>query len=84
VTQPDAREGQAGPPGESDGFWSRVQVAIAWVLAQPGITSAIVGAGRPAQLEESHKAVDETLDAAEMEACNLEWYKLLRPVKPVR
>jgi aryl-alcohol dehydrogenase-like predicted oxidoreductase len=63
---------------------SLVQAAVAWVLAQPGITSAIVGASRPEQLEESLKAVDVTLDAAEMEVCNLAWYSLPRPVKPVR
>jgi aryl-alcohol dehydrogenase-like predicted oxidoreductase len=59
-----------------------VQVAIAWVLAQPGITAAIVGASRPEQLDESLKAPAVKLDPAEMEACNLAWYSLPRPVKP--
>jgi aryl-alcohol dehydrogenase-like predicted oxidoreductase len=61
---------------------SIVQVAIAWVLAQPGITSAIVGASRPEQLDESLAAVNLTLDAEELEACNLAWYSLPRPSKP--
>jgi aryl-alcohol dehydrogenase-like predicted oxidoreductase len=61
---------------------SLVQVAIAWVLAQPGITSAIVGASRPEQLAESLGAANLSLDAAEIEACNLAWYSLPRPVKP--
>jgi aryl-alcohol dehydrogenase-like predicted oxidoreductase len=61
---------------------SLVQVAIAWVLAQPGITAAIVGASRPEQLDESMAATEITLDAQEMEACNLAWYSLPRPVKP--
>jgi aryl-alcohol dehydrogenase-like predicted oxidoreductase len=61
---------------------SLVQVAVAWVLAQPGITAAIVGASRPEQLDESLKAVDLTLDPAELEACNLAWYSLPRPAKP--
>jgi aryl-alcohol dehydrogenase-like predicted oxidoreductase len=65
-----------GPRGKS-----LVQVAVAWVLAQPGITSAIVGASRPEQLDESLKAADLTLDAGEMEACNLAWYSLPRPAK---
>jgi aryl-alcohol dehydrogenase-like predicted oxidoreductase len=52
------------------------------VLAQPGITSAIVGASRPEQLDDSLKAVDVTLNAAEIEACTLAWYSLPRPVKP--
>ncbi|GGE52897.1 aldo/keto reductase [Pullulanibacillus camelliae] len=32
------------------------QLAIAWVLRQPGVSSAIVGASRPAQIEENVKA----------------------------
>ena len=60
---------------------SLVQVAIAWVLAQPGITSAIVGASRPEQLDDSLAAVNLTLDAEELEACNLAWFSLPRPVK---
>ena len=61
---------------------SLVQVAVAWVLAQPGITAAIVGASRPEQLDESLAAVQLRLDAEELEACNLAWYSLPRPVKP--
>jgi 1-deoxyxylulose-5-phosphate synthase len=61
---------------------SLVQVAVAWVLAQPGITAAIVGASRPEQLDESLAAVNVTLDAEEREACNLVWYSLPRPAKP--
>jgi aryl-alcohol dehydrogenase-like predicted oxidoreductase len=63
---------------------SLVQVAIAWVLAQPGITSAIVGASRPEQLEDSLAAADLTLDAEESEACNLAWYSLPRLAKAPR
>lgn len=61
---------------------SLVHVAIAWVLAQQGITSAIVGASKPEQLDDSLKAVDVTLDAEEMEVCNLAWFSLPRPTKP--
>jgi aryl-alcohol dehydrogenase-like predicted oxidoreductase len=61
---------------------SLVQVAVAWVLAQPGVTAAIVGASRPEQLDESLGAVRLTLDAEEREACHLAWYSLPRPVKP--
>ena len=43
---------------------SLAQLAIAWVLAQPGITSAIVGASRPEQLRETAKAADLTIDPA--------------------
>lgn len=59
-----------------------VQVAVAWVLAQPGISAAIVGASRPEQLDDSLAGVDLTLDATEMETCNLAWFSLPRPVKP--
>jgi aryl-alcohol dehydrogenase-like predicted oxidoreductase len=63
---------------------SLVTVAVAWVLAQPGITAAIIGASRPEQLDESLAAVQLTLDDEEREACNLAWFSLPRPVKPVR
>jgi aryl-alcohol dehydrogenase-like predicted oxidoreductase len=62
---------------------SLVSVAVAWVLAQPGITSAIIGASRPEQLAESLAAVDMTLDDAEREVCNLAWYSLPRTPQPV-
>lgn len=61
---------------------SLVSVAVAWVLTQPGITSAIVGASRPEQLDESIAAVNLTLTVEEREACNLAWFSLPRPVKP--
>jgi aryl-alcohol dehydrogenase (NADP+) len=37
-------------------------LAVAWVLANPAVTSAIVGASHPAQLEASLAAVDVKLD----------------------
>jgi aryl-alcohol dehydrogenase-like predicted oxidoreductase len=53
--------------------------AVAWVLAQPGITSAIVGASNPDQLDLSLSAVDLKLDDEEKAACNEAWYQLPRP-----
>ncbi|MBB5325737.1 voltage-dependent potassium channel beta subunit [Anoxybacillus tepidamans] len=46
------------------------QLAIAWVLRQPGVSSAIVGASRPSQLDENVKAsgielTPETLEEIE-------------------
>lgn len=41
---------------------TRAQLALAWVLRQPGISSAITGATKPAQLDETLKAIDITLD----------------------
>jgi aryl-alcohol dehydrogenase-like predicted oxidoreductase len=58
-----------------------ISAAVAWVLAQPGITSAIVGASRPEQLDATLAAATVTLDAPEMEACNLAWYNLPRMAK---
>ncbi len=41
---------------------SVAQLAIAWVLAHPAITAPIVGASRPAQLDDVIAAVDKTFD----------------------
>jgi aryl-alcohol dehydrogenase (NADP+) len=43
----------------------RAQVALAWVLRQPGITAPIVGATRLEHLEDAIAAVDVTLSADE-------------------
>jgi 1-deoxyxylulose-5-phosphate synthase len=61
-----------------------VQVALAWVLQQAGITSAIIGASRPEQLDQSLPAIKMTLDDEEMEACSLAWYSMPRLKKPPR
>jgi aryl-alcohol dehydrogenase-like predicted oxidoreductase len=54
------------------------QVAVAWVLAQPAITSAIVGASHAEQLDQSLPAVDLTLDEQLLAACDDIWYQLPR------
>ncbi len=59
-----------------------VQVALAWVLAQPDITSAIVGATSPEQLHQSLPATSPTLDEEEMEVCNEVWFTLPRVSDP--
>jgi aryl-alcohol dehydrogenase-like predicted oxidoreductase len=61
-----------------------VRVAIAWVLAQPGVTSAILGASRPEQLADSLAGAETALDEQDREVCDLAWYSLPRPAKPVR
>jgi aryl-alcohol dehydrogenase (NADP+) len=43
---------------------SMVQLAIAWTLANPVITSPIVGASRPEQLDDPIAGVGKTLDAS--------------------
>jgi 1-deoxyxylulose-5-phosphate synthase len=47
---------------------SCAQLAISWVLAQPPVTSAIVGASRPEQLAETLIAGEQRLDATLVEA----------------
>jgi aryl-alcohol dehydrogenase-like predicted oxidoreductase len=53
-------------------------VALAWVLAQPGITAAIVGASRAEQLRDSLGGAELALDAEEREACDEVWFGLPR------
>jgi len=42
------------------------QVALAWLLAKPGVTSPIVGASKLAQLDEAVASIDLRLDTGEM------------------
>jgi aryl-alcohol dehydrogenase-like predicted oxidoreductase len=44
----------------------RAQVALAWLLAKPGITAPIVGATKPAHLADAIAALDLTLTADEL------------------
>ncbi|MGH7383984.1 MAG: aldo/keto reductase [Candidatus Rokuibacteriota bacterium] len=43
---------------------SLARVAVAWVLAEPAITSPIVGASRPEQLDDVLPATEKPIDAA--------------------
>jgi aryl-alcohol dehydrogenase (NADP+) len=47
---------------------SNAQVALAWLLHQPGVTAPIIGATKLEQLIDAVKAVDLTLDDAELKA----------------
>jgi len=49
-------------PLAADAGISMVQMAVAWVLRQPNVSSAIVGASRPDQLDESVSASGIVLD----------------------
>jgi aryl-alcohol dehydrogenase-like predicted oxidoreductase len=42
------------------------QVAMAWLLSKPGVTSPIVGASKPHHLEDAVKALEVKLTAAEI------------------
>ena len=61
---------------------SLTHVALAWVLAQEGITSAILGASRPEQLEDSLQGIHLRLDEQELAACDEPWYALPRERDP--
>lgn len=45
---------------------SIAQIALAWLLHQPVVTSVIIGAKKPEQLDDNLKAVDVTLSADEL------------------
>ncbi len=60
---------------------SLIQVAIKWVLDQPGVTCAIVGASKPEQLDQSLVATKLELDIEEKQACQAAWFTIPRPEK---
>ncbi len=61
---------------------SLTHAALAWVLAQPGISSAIVGASQPTQLQNSLGAINIRLDPEEMAVLNEAWFSLPREKDP--
>ena len=46
----------------SDAGLALTTMAVAWVLRNPAVTSAIVGASRPEQLDDTIAAADVVLD----------------------
>ncbi|HEV7896430.1 MAG TPA: aldo/keto reductase family protein [Planosporangium sp.] len=62
-----SRVQQLKPIAEQAGL-TMAQLAIAWVLQNPNVSSAIVGATRPEQLQDNVKAVGVKLDAELMKA----------------
>ncbi len=55
---------------------SMTTMAVQWVLANPAVTSAIVGASRPEQLADSLAAVEKPMDAdlkARLDEVTVEW-----------
>lgn len=57
---------------------SLTHVALAWTLAQPGVTCAILGARTPEQLEESLQGVGLSLNDEERAWCDEIWFSLPR------
>lgn len=70
-------EGFFGARGES-----LVTASVAWVLNQPGLTCAIIGASRPEQLELSLRASGVRLDPEALKVCGEAWYSLPRDGNP--
>jgi aryl-alcohol dehydrogenase-like predicted oxidoreductase len=61
---------------------SLTHAAVAWVLKQPAVTSAIVGATSADQLRDSLGGVDLQLDQQESDECDRIWYELPRVRDP--
>jgi aryl-alcohol dehydrogenase (NADP+) len=61
---------------------SIIQVSLAWVLSNPVITSAIVGASKPEQLNDTLPAVEVKLEQEEIEFMDKLWYNLPRVKNP--
>jgi aryl-alcohol dehydrogenase-like predicted oxidoreductase len=59
---------------------SVAQVALAWLLAKPGVSSIIVGASKPHQLHDNLEAVELSLTQEEISI--LDQYTELSPVYP--
>jgi aryl-alcohol dehydrogenase (NADP+) len=60
---------------------SMASVAVAWAMNQPGITSAIIGASRPEQLDASLAAPAIQFDDGLKAACEAAWWSI--PRRPV-
>ena len=61
---------------------SLTHAAIAWVLKQPAVTSAIVGATSADQLRDSLQSINLELDQQESDECDRIWYELPRTRDP--
>lgn len=68
------------PVAEARGV-TLASVAVAWTIAQPGVTSAIVGASRPEQLDAAVAAPAVDLDEGLRAAIDAAWWSL--PRRPV-
>jgi aryl-alcohol dehydrogenase-like predicted oxidoreductase len=63
--RPDILEAvQTLKPIAAEAGCTLAQFALAWVLREPNVASAIVGASRPAQLDDNAAAADLDIDPA--------------------
>jgi aryl-alcohol dehydrogenase-like predicted oxidoreductase len=58
--------------------WNLASASVAWVLQQPGITSAIVGASHPDQLDASMAGAELEFDREAAAAFDAVWWSLPR------
>ncbi len=58
-----------------------VSLAVAWVLAQPGVSTAIIGASRAEQLDANVAALEVEFDDELTQLCDAVWWSL--PRRPV-
>lgn len=64
MRRPVLEAAQAMTPLAAEAGLSLAQFALAWVLREPNVASAIVGASRPEQLDENAAAVEARVDPA--------------------
>ena len=67
-TTPVLDQRPAPPPGRRGAGPSLSQLALTWVLREPNVASAIIGASRPEQVLENAAASGIELDAATLTA----------------
>jgi aryl-alcohol dehydrogenase (NADP+) len=58
--------------------WSLATASVAWVLQQPGVTAAIVGASRPDQLDDTLAAPELAFDDQALAAFDAVWWNIPR------
>ncbi len=61
---------------------SMTHAAVAWVIAQEGVTSAIVGASGPDQIADSVGGAELTLSEEDLAFCDESWFNLPRKRDP--
>ena len=64
---------------QKGGHSSMAQFALAWILSNETITSAVCGASSTKQLEENLKSVEIKLSREELAACDEAWQKIRPP-----
>jgi len=58
--------------------WNLATASVAWVLQQPGITCAIVGASRPDQLDASLAGAELVFDDEARSSFDAVWWSIPR------